>query len=57
MPPKKPSELREQIEKQNRENPPAEGKDRTAEGKEVRRPTRGEFFSNLEKISKPDRPS
>lgn len=54
MPPKTPSELKEQIERQN-EEPPTDGKDRTAEGLEVERPTRSGFFSNLEKTSKPKR--
>lgn len=31
------------------------GHERTAEGKEVPTPTAGEFFSNLEKVSKPDK--
>lgn len=53
MPPKTPSELKEQIEKQNAENPPAAGHDRTAEGQEVPTPTRDDFFGNLEKVSKP----
>lgn len=52
--PKTPQELKEQIAKQNAENPPADGKDKTAEGLEVERPKRGEFFSNLEKVSKPN---
>ncbi len=52
MPPKTPSELKEQIEKQNRENPPAPGHSRTAEGLEVPNPTRGHLLGNLEKVSK-----
>ncbi len=55
MPPKTPSELKEQIEKQNAENPPAPGKSRTAEGLEVENPRRRDFLGNLEKASKPDR--
>lgn len=51
--PKTPQELREQISKRNAEQPLAEGKDRTAEGLEVERPKRDEFFSNLEKVSEP----
>src|SRR6266536_4651455 len=55
MPPRTPSELKEQIEKQNAENPPAPGKSRTAEGLEVENPRRRDFLGNLEKASKPDR--
>ncbi|HEY8722713.1 MAG TPA: hypothetical protein VIL92_02495 [Gaiellaceae bacterium] len=51
MPPKNPDELREQIEKQN-EEPPASGKERTAEGMEVTPPSREDFFGNLEKVSR-----
>lgn len=54
MTPKTPSELREQIEKQN-EEPPAPSHDRTAEGQVVPTPKRSEFFGNLEKASKPDK--
>lgn len=53
MPPKTPDELREQIEKQN-EQPAKEGHERTAEGLSVETPSRGDFFGNLDKISKPD---
>lgn len=54
MTPKTPSELMEQIERQQDEpEPAAEGNERTAEGEEVRTPERGEFFSNLEKTSRP----
>jgi hypothetical protein len=49
--PKDPQELREQIERQQAENPPADGKERTAEGKEVPTPKRGEFFDSLRKVS------
>lgn len=54
MPPKTPSELKEQAEKQAVENPPAEGHERTPEGIEIPTPTREDFFSNLKKVSKPD---
>lgn len=54
MPPKTPSELREQIERENEEQP-AEGKSLTAGGMETPNPKRSEFFSNLEKASRPDR--
>lgn len=53
MAPKTPKELREQAERENEEHPPAKGKSRTAEGLETRNPSRREFFSNLEKASKP----
>jgi hypothetical protein len=53
MAPKTPKELKEQIDAQN-ETPAKEGNDRTAEGLSVPRPQRGDFFSNLEKVSKPD---
>jgi hypothetical protein len=52
MPPKKPSELREQVETQNDQPAIGEGMERTAEGKEVRTPSREEFFDNLRKASK-----
>lgn len=51
MPPKTPSELSEQIAKQN-EQPAEEGHERTAEGLEVETPERGDFFGNLDKITK-----
>jgi hypothetical protein len=51
MTPKTPSELKEQVKKQNAENPPAPGKSRTAEGLEVENPKRRDFFENLEKVS------
>jgi hypothetical protein len=49
VPPKKPDELRKQIEDQ-----PAvgEGMERTAEGMETRTPSRDEFFGHLRKVSK-----
>jgi hypothetical protein len=53
--PKDPQELEEQIARQQAENPPADGKERTAEGKEVPTPKRGDFLSNLEKVSKPSK--
>lgn len=54
MAPKTPSELKEQIEKQAEENPPAPDNQRTAEGLEVPTPTRKAFLGNLEKVSKPE---
>jgi hypothetical protein len=54
MPPKKPDELREQIEAQNEQPAIGEGMERTAEGAEVRTPSRREFFANLRKASKPE---
>jgi len=54
MPPKTPSELKEQIEKQAEENPPADADNqRTAEGLEVPTPRREDFLGNLKKASKP----
>jgi hypothetical protein len=52
MPPKTPNELKEQLDQQN-EDPPADDQDRTAEGLEVPRPSREDFFSNLEKAGRP----
>jgi hypothetical protein len=54
MPPKTPSELREQIEAQN-EQPASDGNERTAEGVEARTPSRREFFGNLRKVAKPEK--
>jgi hypothetical protein len=54
MPPKTPAELKEQLERQNAQ-PAEEGKSRTAEGLEVPSPSRGDFFDNLEKASKPEK--
>jgi hypothetical protein len=54
MPPKTPTELREEIEKQN-EQPADPGHSRTAEGLEVPDPERSDFLSNLEKVSKPEK--
>lgn len=53
MAPKTPSELNEQIEKANEEPPAIPGNERTAEGLEVQPPSRDDFFTNLEKASKP----
>jgi hypothetical protein len=53
MPPKTPSELNEQIERQQDE-PAATGHERTAEGEDVETPSRDDFFGNLEKASRPD---
>jgi hypothetical protein len=55
MAPKTPRELKEQIERERAENPPAEGKDRTAEGAEVPTPTQESFLGNLKKASKPEK--
>jgi hypothetical protein len=52
MTPKDPEKLREKLEEQNQE--PSE-KDRTAEGLEVERPKRDEFFGNLKKVSQPNK--
>jgi hypothetical protein len=51
MPPKTPDELRKQLEREN-EDQPAKGKDRTAEGLEVPRPTRESFLGNLGRVGK-----
>jgi len=51
MPPKTPSELREQIEAQQNE-PAAPGHERTAEGMEVETPTQSELVENLRQVSK-----
>jgi hypothetical protein len=51
--PKKPDELKEQIEKANEQVPAVPGNERTAEGLEVQPPKRSDFFSNLKKVSKP----
>lgn len=56
MPPKTPDELKEQIERENAK-PHADDRDVTSEGMTVKRPTRSDFFSNLEKVSKPDEDS
>jgi hypothetical protein len=50
--PKTPAELREQVERENKQ--PAEpGHDRTAEGETVPRPTREAFLGNLKKVGRP----
>jgi hypothetical protein len=54
MPPKTPSELKEQLERENTAGETDEGRERTAEGLDVEPPTRGDFFGNLEKVSAPD---
>lgn len=54
MAPKTPNELKQQIEEANEEPPAIPGNERTAEGLEVQPPKRGDFFGNLDKISKPD---
>ena len=51
MPPKTPSELREQIEAQQNELA-APGHERTAEGMEVETPTQSELVENVRKVSK-----
>jgi hypothetical protein len=53
MPPKTPSELREQLERENAE-PTGKGKSRTAEGMEVPDPKRRDFLGNLRKVSEPE---
>lgn len=55
MAPKTPKELKEQIEAANEERPAdADDSSLTAEGLKVPNPTRGDFFSNLEKVAEPD---
>ncbi len=49
--PKTPDELREQLERENEDQPAEEGKSRTAEGLEVDDPSRGDFFGNLDKVA------
>ncbi len=51
--PKTPDELKEQIERENAKTTLDAAKERSAEGKPMRTPSRREFFGNLEKISKP----
>jgi hypothetical protein len=53
MAPKTPKELKEQIDAQL-DQPARPGHDRTAEGLSVPKPKRGDFFKNLEKVSKPE---
>ena len=52
MPPKTPNELKEQIERENEKPALDDGKERSAEGKPMRTPSRDEFFGNLETASK-----
>jgi len=54
MTPKTPSELKEQIERENEKPTLDDGKERSAEGKPMRTPSQDEFFGNLEKVSKPE---
>ena len=54
MPPKTPKKLKDQAEKQNADRP-ADDHSLTAEGLKVPNPSRGDFFSNLEKASKPSK--
>jgi hypothetical protein len=54
MPSKTAKQLLDQLLKRNK-NRPADDHSMTAEGQKVPNPTRGEFFSNLEKASKQDR--
>ena len=51
MPPKTPSELREQIEAQQNQ-PASPGHERTAEGEEVETPSESEFMGNLRKVAR-----
>jgi hypothetical protein len=51
MAPRTPKEFKEQIENQN-EQPARRGRSRTAEGLSVPKPKRGDFFKNLERVSK-----
>jgi hypothetical protein len=51
MPPKTPSELREQIEAQQNE-PANPDHERTAEGMEVETPSESDFFGNLRKVAR-----
>jgi hypothetical protein len=53
MPPKTPKQLRDKVAKRNKDRP-ADDHSMTAEGQKVPNPSRGEFFGNLEKASKPD---
>jgi hypothetical protein len=50
--PKTPKQLLDQLLKRNKDRP-ADDHSMTAEGSRTPNPTRGEFFSNLEKTSKP----
>ncbi len=51
MPPKTPSELREQIEAQQDEPAARPGFDRTAEGMDTPMPERDSLFGNLRKVA------
>lgn len=53
--PKSPQEIKEQAEKQAAENPPADGHEVTPEGLEIPTPSREDFFTNLAKVTKPDK--
>lgn len=50
MPPKTPSELREQIEREQ-DQPATDGHERTAEGMETPTPSRDQFFGNLQRVA------
>lgn len=52
--PKTPKQLLDQLKRRNKGRP-ADGHSMTAEGMKAENPSRGEFFSNLEKVSKPER--
>jgi hypothetical protein len=54
MAPKTPSELKEQLERENAAGETDDGRERTAEGMDVDVPTRDDFFANLAKASDPD---
>jgi hypothetical protein len=56
MPPKTPSELKEQAKRENAK-PHSDDRDMTAEGMAVPRPARKDFFANLKKISEPSEDS
>jgi hypothetical protein len=52
MPPKTPDELKEQIEEANAPPPADPAKERTAEGLTVEKPSRADFFGNLDQLSR-----
>lgn len=54
MAPKTPSEIKEQLGRENAAGDVTEGRERTAEGLDVPVPSRDDFFGNLEKVSKPN---
>jgi hypothetical protein len=58
VPAKKQPSLIERFERalRDRKLPPKLGHEVTVDGKEVRTPAAGEFFENLEKASKPEKP-